>query len=67
MELHRRMAVLAVLTGVLLLVPQTTDGARIKDIAKIVGVRNNQLVGYGLVGGLNGIPSRDGNLNPTGV
>ena len=29
-------------------------GARIKDIASIKGVRSNQLVGYGLVVGLNG-------------
>lgn len=29
-------------------------GARIKDIASLRGVRNNQLVGYGLVVGLNG-------------
>ncbi len=28
--------------------------ARIKDIAKIHGVRNNQLIGYGLITGLNG-------------
>lgn len=30
------------------------NAARIKDIAQIEGVRNNQLVGYGLVVGLNG-------------
>ncbi len=29
-------------------------GARIKDIAKLNGVRSNQLIGYGLVTGLNG-------------
>lgn len=34
-------------------------GARIKDIASLEGVRNNQLVGYGLVVGLNG--TGDGN------
>ena len=31
-----------------------TDDQRIKDIAKIEGVRENQLVGFGLVTGLNG-------------
>ena len=31
---------------------------RIKDIAKVQGVRSNQLVGYGLVMGLNGIDLR---------
>jgi flagellar P-ring protein precursor FlgI len=30
------------------------DGARIKDISNLQGVRDNQLVGYGLVVGLNG-------------
>lgn len=29
-------------------------GARIKDIAKLNGVRSNQLIGYGLITGLNG-------------
>lgn len=32
----------------------STVSARIKDIAKVQGVRSNQLVGYGLVVGLNG-------------
>ncbi len=27
---------------------------RVKDLASIAGVRNNQLIGYGLVVGLNG-------------
>jgi flagellar P-ring protein precursor FlgI len=34
--------------------PSLTMGARIKDIARLKGVRDNQLVGYGLVVGLNG-------------
>jgi len=35
--------------------PPTEAGAvRVKDIAALQGVRNNQLVGYGLVTGLNG-------------
>jgi flagellar P-ring protein precursor FlgI len=54
------MALLLVLTGTLLLTPESGHGARIKDIAKIVGVRNNQLVGYGLVGGLNGSGDKQG-------
>ncbi len=48
------------LVGALLCVPEPGYGARIKDIAKIVGVRNNQLVGYGLVGGLNGTGDKQG-------
>ena len=38
----------------LLLVPAPVDAVRIKDIADIKGVRENQLVGYGLVVGLDG-------------
>lgn len=34
--------------------PQIGNAARIKDIANIRGVRSNQLVGYGIVIGLNG-------------
>jgi flagellar P-ring protein precursor FlgI len=30
------------------------DAARIKDLAQLHGVRNNQLMGYGLITGLNG-------------
>jgi flagellar P-ring protein precursor FlgI len=36
------------------------NGARVKDIAVVAGVRDNQLVGYGLVVGLAG----DGDKNP---
>ncbi|HKK01742.1 MAG TPA: flagellar basal body P-ring protein FlgI, partial [Desulfuromonadales bacterium] len=34
--------------------PRTAEAVRIKDLATLQGVRNNQLVGYGLVVGLNG-------------
>jgi flagellar P-ring protein precursor FlgI len=37
----------------------TANGARIKDIADIKGVRQNQLVGYGLVVGLEGTGDSD--------
>jgi flagellar P-ring protein precursor FlgI len=43
-----------VLLSILLLLPDVTTAARIKDIARLEGVRDNQLVGYGLVIGLNG-------------
>ncbi|MBP0447471.1 flagellar basal body P-ring protein FlgI [Roseomonas sp. SSH11] len=36
----------------------STTGVRVKDIADIEGVRDNQLVGYGLVVGLNGTGDR---------
>ena len=54
-----------VLTGLfalclLALAAQTADAARIKDIASFKGVRNNQLVGYGLVVGLNGTGDQRG-------
>ncbi len=45
------------LIGVLLLIGMSTGvvrAERLKDIAAVAGVRNNQLVGYGLVVGLNG-------------
>jgi len=39
---------------VLLAVPPTAQAERVKDIASVAGVRGNQLVGYGLVVGLDG-------------
>ena len=51
---------LPLLLAALMLLPATVHGAvRIKDIASIKGVRDNQLVGYGLVVGLKG--TGDGN------
>jgi len=46
----------ALLVGTMLLLAGGSAGAqvRIKDIADVEGVRENQLVGYGLVVGLNG-------------
>jgi flagellar P-ring protein precursor FlgI len=46
-----------------LLVPRVGECARLKDIADIEGVRGNQLLGYGLVVGLNG--TGDGKLDFT--
>ncbi|MFP6889768.1 MAG: flagellar basal body P-ring protein FlgI, partial [Nitrospinota bacterium] len=37
----------------------TAKAVRLKDIATVKGVRSNQLIGYGLVVGLNG--TGDGN------
>ena len=48
------MAGLAVVGGLLFAVPAQAKTSRIKDIVNIEGVRDNQLVGYGLVVGLNG-------------
>jgi flagellar P-ring protein precursor FlgI len=39
---------------VLLTISQLLHATKIKDIANVIGVRDNQLIGYGLVVGLNG-------------
>jgi flagellar P-ring protein precursor FlgI len=46
----------ACLAAVMILLAATPSGAtsRIKDLANVEGVRQNQLIGYGLVVGLNG-------------
>ncbi len=47
-----------VLISASLLTPSATASVRIKDLASIEGVRDNQLLGYGLVVGLNGTGDR---------
>lgn len=47
-------AVCAVLLGVLVLGASGAEAARIKDVVAFEGVRDNMLMGYGLVVGLNG-------------
>ena len=42
------------IAALLLANPYSVQADRIKDIAKVAGVRSNQLVGYGLVVGLDG-------------
>lgn len=46
--------------GAFFVVAQPASAARIKDIAAIQGIRSNQLVGYGLVVGLNGTGDKQG-------
>lgn len=53
-RLSARMLGAAVLLAVLLAMPGTVHAERIKDIASFEGVRDNQLIGYGLVVGLDG-------------
>jgi flagellar P-ring protein precursor FlgI len=48
------LAVAAVLASAALWWPAPAEAARIKEVASIQGVRSNQLVGYGLVVGLDG-------------
>lgn len=50
----------AVISGLLLLFVSEVFAARIKDLASIKGIRTNQLVGYGLVVGLNGTGDKSG-------
>ena len=50
---------IAVLLSLSLLLARDTHAARVKDLTSIAGVRDNQLIGYGLVVGLNG--TGDGN------
>lgn len=52
------LAVLLLLSIAVLAPPVSAQGERIKDLASIGGVRNNQLIGYGLVVGLDGTGDR---------
>jgi flagellar P-ring protein precursor FlgI len=52
-----RLLALNLLMGLVIILPAHAD--RLKDMTEVAGVRGNQLVGYGLVVGLNG--SGDGN------
>ncbi len=54
MRHHMRHVFLSIFLFFLLVVPSSALATRIKDIAKLEGVRSNQLVGYGLVIGLDG-------------
>src|ERR1043165_1701990 len=44
----------AICAALFLLLAMTANAERVKDLASVQGVRNNQLVGYGLVVGLDG-------------
>jgi len=45
---------IAIISALLLLLTLPAQGARIKDIASLSGVRSNSLIGYGLITGLSG-------------
>ncbi|MFW6333971.1 MAG: flagellar basal body P-ring protein FlgI [Desulfosalsimonas sp.] len=49
----KKTAVVLVLLCISVITAGPADGARIKDLADLQGVRDNQLIGYGLVVGLN--------------
>jgi flagellar P-ring protein precursor FlgI len=52
--LRTLIAVAAVLASAALWWPSSAQAMRLKEVASVQGVRNNQLVGYGLVVGLDG-------------
>ena len=52
--LRAAIAIAALLASAALWWPATAEAARIKELASVQGVRTNQLVGYGLVIGLDG-------------
>jgi flagellar P-ring protein precursor FlgI len=47
-------AAVAVIAATIAAAPSAAAASRIKDLANIEGIRQNQLIGYGLVVGLNG-------------
>ena len=57
---HGQSKVIFVVTVTLLLITSQVFATRIKDLASIKGIRKNQLVGYGLVVGLNGTGDKSG-------
>lgn len=56
--MFQRSSTLSLLLAASLLVPLAAASVRIKDVASIEGVRDNQLLGYGIVVGLNGTGDR---------
>jgi flagellar P-ring protein precursor FlgI len=54
-----RRAPAAALCAVLALLASGAQAARLKDLASVKGVRENQIIGYGLVVGLNGTGDRE--------
>ncbi len=46
--------ILLMMSLVFVFSPPASKAARLKDVARVAGVRENQLIGYGLVIGLNG-------------
>lgn len=52
-------ALFSIVIALALLVTSSADAIRIKDLASFEGVRDNQLMGYGLVVGLNGSGDSD--------
>lgn len=62
MKMFKNIKVFLLLVMLALIVSKSAMAARLKDIADIEGVRGNQLVGYGIVVGLNGTGDKRGAL-----
>lgn len=60
--IHKKNIITSLILTILLSWGQAADAARLKDLASVKGVRDNQLVGYGLIVGLNG--TGDGQKSP---
>ena len=58
--MKRHYGIVGLLMGIILGISTFSEAARIKDLAAIKGIRSNQLVGYGLVVGLNGTGDKSG-------
>ncbi|MFH0925702.1 MAG: flagellar basal body P-ring protein FlgI [bacterium] len=59
--MNKKLKVIVIISLFLtLIVPKAAFSVRIKEIASIEGVRDNQLIGYGLVVGLNGTGDKSG-------
>ena len=56
----QRCLMLLVIIHLFLVFPAKAEAVRIKDIANVEGVRENSLIGYGLVIGLNGTGDKTG-------
>lgn len=65
MRLKAKVSLLGIIAILMMLVP-STRAERLKDIAFVEGVRENQLVGFGLVVGLNGTGDK-GNATLQGI
>lgn len=58
--IHRQMTVTFIVSALLLFCYAEASAVRIKDLASIKGIRHNQVIGYGLVVGLNGTGDKVG-------
>ena len=54
MKTLNKIITIIITTLVVFILASPLQAARVKDIANVGGVRDNQLMGYGLVIGLNG-------------